>query len=510
MKKPAAILTLLLLAAATPSFAAGSAARKAPAAPVDELAMKANQVLTGTPMPDPRDTVSYSDDTTGAATWNRPFADCTGQSALGPVVFEVQPFHVSASGAYDISSVQTGWDGFIFVYQGSFNPAAPNTNCLAGNDDGGGGIGTSDILGLNLTAGTQYLLVTTAFEAGEDGPYTNTIEGDGTITLGALGGNVDLSITKTGTVPDSGSFVYTLSAANAGPDAATNVTVTDTLPAGLTFVSSTCGATAAGQAITWNIGGFGASASASCDLTVSINVAGCQPFTNTANISSTNFDTNSANNSSTTSNANEAIQDGGFEDGSPSTFWTEASTNFGTPLCTEGDCGLGTGTGPHSGDWWAWFGGIAAPETGSMTQTGVVIPEGSVLSFWFEAPVCANTTDFVRLQIDGTTVWEATGAHPRCNIVGYQQITVDISAFDDGAAHTVAFVSTISGNPSGTNFFIDDVSIAAATCEGGGPGPGGGEFETTFDVEVPTLSEIGLMAMALLTAVSAFFVLRKR
>lgn len=509
MKKPAAILTLLLLAAASPSFAGSSAARKAPAAPVDEMAMKANQTHVGTPMPDPRDTVMYSDDTTGAATWDRPFADCTGLSGLGPVVFEVQPFHVSASGPYDVTSVQTGWDGFIFIYQGSFNPAAPNTNCIAGNDDSLAGIGFSEILGVNLNAGTQYLLVTTAFEAGEDGPYTNTIDGDGTITLGALGGNVDLSITKSGTVPESGSFVYTLSAANAGPDAATSVSVTDVLPAGLTFVSSTCGATVVGQTVTWTIGGLGAAGAASCDLTVSINTPGCQPLTNTATIASTNFDTNSANNSSTTSNANEAIADGDFEDGSPSIEWAEASTNFGTPLCTEAGCGLGTGTGPHSGDWWAWFGGIAAPETGSLTQTGVVIPEGSVMTFWFEAPICANATDFVRATIDGVTVWEATGAHPQCDTVGYQQITVDISAFDDGAAHTVAFNSTISGVPDGTNFFIDDVSIAAATCEGG-PGPGGGEFETTFDVEVPTLSEIGLMAMALLMAASAFLVLRKR
>lgn len=509
MKKSAAILTLLLLAAAAPSFAAGSAARKAPVAPVDEMAMKANQPHNGTPQPDPRDTVQYSDDTTGAATWDRPFADCTGLSALGPVVFEVQPFHVSANGGYDVTSVQTGWDGFIFIYQGSFNPAAPNTNCIAGNDDGLAGIGTSEIFGVNLTAGTQYLLVTTAFEAGEDGPYTNTIEGDGTITLGALGGNVDLSITKSGAVPESGSFVYTLAAANAGPDAATNVSVTDVLPAGLTFVSSTCGATAAGQTVTWAIGGLGAAGSASCDLTVSINTPGCAPTTNTATIASTNFDTNSANNSSTTSNASEAVADGGFEDGSPSIEWAEASTNFGTPLCTEAGCGLGTGTGPHGGDWWAWFGGIAAPETGSMTQS-VIITEGSVLSFWFEAPVCANTTDFVRAQIDGVTVWEATGAHAQCNTVGYTLQTADISAFDDGLSHTLVFTSTISGNPSGTNFFIDDVSIASATCEGGGPGPGGGEFETTFDVEVPTLSEIGLAAMALLMAASAFLVLRKR
>jgi hypothetical protein len=277
----------------------------------------------------------------------------------------------------------------------------------------------------------------------------------------------------------------------------------------MTYVSDTCGGSAAGQAWTWNIGGLAAAGNAACTLTVDVGTTGCSPFTNTANVSSTNFDTNSANNSSTASNATEAIQDGDFEDGSPSTFWIEQSDNFGTPLCTVAGCGTGTGTGPRSGDWWAWFGGIAAPETGSMTQNDIVIPENSTLSFWFEAPLCANATDFVRITIDGTTVWEANGTHPECNSVGYVNITADISAFADGGTHDFVITSTISGNPDGTNFFIDDVSIAAATCEGGG-GPGPGAFETTFDVAVPTLSEIGLAAMALLMAASAFLVLRKR
>ena len=52
----------------------------------------------------------------------------------------------------------------------------------------------------------------------------------------------DLSLTKTvddptPTVGDTVAFTLTLS--NAGPDAATGVTVTDLLPAGLTFVSAT-------------------------------------------------------------------------------------------------------------------------------------------------------------------------------------------------------------------------------------------------------------------------------
>lgn len=504
MNKPAAILSMILLSVATalPSLADG-AARKQPTAPVDEYALK-KVPQTGSPILNPRDTVNYNNTIVGAPTWTRPFADCTGATGLGPMGWHSQPFHVSAAGSYDVTSVQNGWDGYIFIYQGSFNPASPNTNCVIGDDDGAGGIGTSEILGVALSAGTQYFVVTTAFENGEEGTFTNTISGPGTVTLGALGGTVDVSITKTGTVPDSGNFDYTLTVANAGPDAATAVTVTDVLPTGVTFVSSSCGGTVAGQTFTWNVGGLAAAGSVTCTLTVSVTT--CLAVTNTATVVSTNVDTNPANNTSTATNATEAVADGSFEGGTPNGDWTEASSNFGTPLCTEADCGLGTGTGPHTGDWWAWFGGIAAPEVGSMTQS-VTIPAGASLTFWYEFPVCANSTDFVRATIDGTTVWEATGAHPDCNSVGYNQATVDISAFADGGTHTLVFTSTISGAPSGSNFFIDDVSIAAGTCV---PGGGGGQFETTFDVAVPTVSEVGLMAMALLMAMSAFVVLRKR
>lgn len=51
-------------------------------------------------------------------------------------------------------------------------------------------------------------------------------------------------------------------------------------------------------------------------------------------------------------------KDSGFEAGTPNPYWTEASINFGSPLCTVATCGSGGGTGPHTGSWWAWFGGI--------------------------------------------------------------------------------------------------------------------------------------------------------
>ena len=192
----------------------------------------------------PFDTVNYSDTTAGGPEWNRPFADCTGQSALGPVTYHAQNFSVDQAGSYSLSSVQSGFDGFVFIYIDPFVSGTPNANCVAGNDDGSGGIGTSNLTA-TLSAGVPYVVVTSAFENGEEGAFTNTLSGPGTITLGGAGTpRADLGVAKTAPsgVASGGSYVYRLVAGNAGPDDATGVIVTDTLPADVTYVSNTCGA----------------------------------------------------------------------------------------------------------------------------------------------------------------------------------------------------------------------------------------------------------------------------
>ena len=56
----------------------------------------------------------------------------------------------------------------------------------------------------------------------------------------------------------------------------------------------------------------------------------------------------------------DQLLDGGFEGGIPNPDWTEASIQFGTPLCTVAGCGPGGGSGPANGTVWSWFGGFPA------------------------------------------------------------------------------------------------------------------------------------------------------
>lgn len=153
------------------------------------------------------------------------------------------------------------------------------------------------------------------------------------------------------------------------------------------------------------------------------------------------------------------LQDASFEAGSPNPVWQEGSTNFGTPLCTEALCGA---PGPHTGEWWAWFGGVQSGiETGYLRQT-VTIPSGSAtLSYWLKIPTANGTGgDFLRVMIDGTVVAEYTVAS-QPYFANYTAVTHNASQFANGAPHQVHFESTTYGGAI-TNFYVDDVNLCVS------------------------------------------------
>ncbi|HLL09943.1 MAG TPA: PEP-CTERM sorting domain-containing protein [Rubrivivax sp.] len=114
-------------------------------------------------------------------TFNRPFEDLSGLSAVGNAVrYDVLNFVVGTSGNYTFLTTAM-FDSFSLLYSPTFTAAAPLTNARAANDD---------LLGLttsgfdfDLTAGTNYFLVTTSFSNGELGAYSTTIGGPGVITV---------------------------------------------------------------------------------------------------------------------------------------------------------------------------------------------------------------------------------------------------------------------------------------------------------------------------------------
>jgi uncharacterized repeat protein (TIGR01451 family) len=123
-----------------------------------------------------------------------------------------------------------------------------------------------------------------------------------------VGANADLSVVKSGpaTTPSNTTVTYTVTAANAGPSNALNVTLTDNVPAGLTFVSvnQTNGpafACSGSGPVVCTIATFASGASATFQFTFNVPsgaVAGTVT-SNTVTIGSSTLDPNPANNSAT-------------------------------------------------------------------------------------------------------------------------------------------------------------------------------------------------------------------
>ena len=96
---------------------------------------------------------------------------------------------------------------------------------------------------------------------------------------------------------------FTLTVANAGPDAASNVVVRDILPGGLSFVSANPSANYNSGTGMWTVGALGSSASSTLTITAKVTTAGAK--TNTAEV----FGVDQADSDSVKNNNNAAEDD---------------------------------------------------------------------------------------------------------------------------------------------------------------------------------------------------------
>jgi subtilisin family serine protease len=165
--------------------------------------------------------------------------------------------------------------------------------------------------------------------------------------------------------------------------------------------------------------------------------------------------------------ADQLLQDPSFEAYTPNPYWDEYSATFGTPLCTELDCGLGGGSGPRTGAAWSWFGGAEPGDAGYVSQDVLIIPGTANMTFWVEQAVCgtAGASNYMALMIDSVELWRTDGTDPACGTASYREIVVDVSDFADGDTHEIKFDSVTVGSG---NFFLDDVEL---NLEAGGDVP---------------------------------------
>jgi uncharacterized repeat protein (TIGR01451 family) len=281
-------------------------------------------------------------------------------------------FTATQGATIDVTIVEVGSDS---QFVPAFHVRGPNGTTLAfsaGQSSTAASI-TAPLSGL-------YTVVATTNDGGFDGSgdYLLSVEGASTPAGGA-----NLQMTKA--VSHVGvTLTYTLTVTNIGPDPASAVVVTDTLPSGVTFEScsapeGTCGGS--GNARTVSYPSLASGATRTITLITSRTVAAGVPIVNTASVTSSTPDPIPGNNSaSVTANAapDPADTDG---DNLP----TEWETRFGL------DPGSASGDNGANGD----------PDGDSLTNaqelTGGTHPRGFVARFLAEGAI--NTFFDVRLAL---------------------------------------------------------------------------------------------------------------
>ncbi|HEX7150781.1 MAG TPA: hypothetical protein VF618_04775, partial [Thermoanaerobaculia bacterium] len=191
------------------------------------------------------------------------------------------------AGVTFVSATGTGW---------TCNEAAGVVTCTMPSL----AIGTAPDITVTVTAPATAGLLTnnaTVSSATNDSNSANDSDSETTEVVSA-----DVSIVKTDAVDPvapSGTILYTLTVTNAGPSTATAVTVTDTLPPSVTFVSATgTGWTCAEAAavVTCTMPTLGVTTAPAITITVTAPAAPTT-LTNNATVSMAENDSNSANDS---------------------------------------------------------------------------------------------------------------------------------------------------------------------------------------------------------------------
>ena len=161
------------------------------------------------------------------------------------------------------------------------------------------------------------------------------------------------------------------------------------------------------------------------------------------------------------------IVDGSFETTNPNTMvnpsWATTSTQFGTSLCSFAYCGNESSeAAPRTGTFWSWFGSVTGidPEVATMSQsvTFPIAPATATLNFglWIGF-VTTPFTDVLDVKVDGLT--RQTFTEPATVEPGYTLRSINLSAFVDGAAHTILFSYVKGTDGQKANFSVDDVSL---------------------------------------------------
>ncbi|RKS12915.1 gliding motility-associated C-terminal domain-containing protein [Flavobacterium sp. 120] len=266
--------------------ATGSYANTATIAANETDPTPANNTATNTPVPVPQSNVGITK-TASTATPN------VGSN----VTFTLTASNAGPSAATGVSVTDQLPAGYTFVSSTpSTGTYTSGTGVWAIGSLANGASATLSIVATVNATGSYANTATIAANETDPTPANNTAT---STPVPVPQSNVGITKTASTATPNVGSNVtFTLTASNAGPSAATGVSVTDQLPAGYTFVSSTpsTGTYTSGTGI-WAIGSLANGASATLSIVATVNATGS--YANTATIAANETDPTPANNTAT-------------------------------------------------------------------------------------------------------------------------------------------------------------------------------------------------------------------
>jgi uncharacterized repeat protein (TIGR01451 family) len=193
-----------------------------------------------------------------------------------------------ANGQFTLDTNGSSFDTLLGVYTGS----AVNALAVVAANDNDGNAGNVSSVVFQAQAGVEYEIAVDGF---------NGAAGDIALSWNLnTSANADLSVTGSSaptSVVQGDNITYTLNIHNAGPQAATNVVLTNALPAATTLVSSSVACSQNGASLTCALGNILSAGSTSMSVTVKTSASTPSSIANTASVTSEVADLNTANNS---------------------------------------------------------------------------------------------------------------------------------------------------------------------------------------------------------------------
>jgi uncharacterized repeat protein (TIGR01451 family) len=278
-------------------------------------------------------------------------------AAQGVVLSDALP-----AGSTFVSMTQTaGSDSFTFAQSGGTVTETAGANVAPGSSD------TFSLVVFCPTSLANGAAFNDTASVSASNPDPDTTNNSATVngTVVNNNPNADLSVTVSGpaSANEGDTVTYTITLTNAGPSAASGVTLTDTLPAVLSYKSSTTSQgtfTVSGGVVTFSVGAVAAGGTVTATVTAQAVEDGSA--SDTASVSSSSPDPNTGNNSAsaTTAFAEPAINVSG-----PVRTKSSTLTNFQVATFTHAN-----GVEPASAFVATINWGDGTTSAGNITQSG--------------------------------------------------------------------------------------------------------------------------------------------